>query len=189
MRIYGDTTTLQSFLGQSLTPGQQIEATRLLIAVSAEIEGETNRAWLMGAVSEPFYHPSEKIWLRYAPVDSITELRGRPGPALAEVVLSENDDYVIKSVAEGYIKLIHPKRWERVVVDYVQVDGVPADIEQAAVEMVAARLMPALNPGTYGVDSIQLPDYTVRYARSHVQQALPPVARQILERWRWPVIA
>jgi hypothetical protein len=177
-----------SFLGRSLTAAEHIEAARLINAATAEIDGETNRTWLQGAITnEAFYFPFAAIWLQYTPVASVQAVRARTGLEEDEETLTVNVDYEVRDLAAGLVVLTAPRPYQRITVDYTQADGVPGDIEQACVELVAARLSAALHPGSYGVDSIQLPDYTVRYSRAHMQQAYPPNVARILARNRYMV--
>jgi hypothetical protein len=185
---YCTVAQVASFLGRVLTAAEQVEATRLIAAATAEIDGETNRAWLQGAITnEPIYFPYSAVWLRYTPVASVEAVRARTGLEVDEELLTVNVDYEVRDLAAGLIVLTYPFPYQRVTVDYTQVAEVPADIEQAAIELVAARLGPVLSPGSYGVDSIQLPDYTVRYSRAHVQEAYPPNVARILARNRYIV--
>jgi hypothetical protein len=185
---YCTVNQVASFLGRTLTAGEQVEATRLITAATAEIDGETNRAWLQGAITnEAIYFPYPAVWLRYTPVASVEAVRARTGLEADEVVLTVNVDYEVRDLAAGLIVLTNPFPFQRVTVDYTQVADVPGDIEQACIELVASRLSAALYPGSYGVDSIQLPDYTVRYSRAHVQEAYPPNVARILARNRFLV--
>lgn len=183
-------TDVETFLGKTFTAGQQTHCNNLIERAEIFIDNETNRGWLVGAqTDERFYSPSFHIFLRYTPVTSITAVTGRAALAETETTLTANVDYEVRDLASGHISLVTPGSYDRVMVDYTPVASVPGDIKEACIELVANWMQPALQPGTYGLDSIQLPDYTVRYARSHVQEAAPPTVQRVLDRYRYPVHA
>lgn len=181
---------VETFLGKTFSVAQQTQCAALIERAEVYIDNETNRAWLVGAqTDEAHYNPTCDIFLKYTPVASVTTVTGRYSLGLAEVTLTANEDYEVQSLTNGYIYLLSPGSYDRILVDYTPVASVPADIKQACIEIVANWMQPSLQPGTYGLDSIQLPDYTVRFARSHVQEAMPPAAKQIINLYRYPVVA
>lgn len=178
-------TDIEAFLGKTLTSGQQAHCVNLIERAEKFIDEETNRGWLVGAqTDEAHFYPGYDLYLKYSPVASVTAVTGRAALGETETTLVANTDYEVRSLADGYIYLLYPGNYDRVLVDYTPVNAAPADIKHACVELVASWMQPNFQPGTYGLDSIQLPDYTVRYARSHVQEAAPPTVQRILDRYR-----
>ncbi|NJN53287.1 MAG: hypothetical protein HC804_00140 [Anaerolineae bacterium] len=185
---YCSTADVANFLALTFTPAQTAQCEALIERTEIEIDSETNRAWLTGAITgEAIYAPPYDLWLRYAPVASVTAVTGRCGVGEDEEALVADEDYEVRDLNAGQIHLLTPGSYDRVLVDYTPVDAVPADLVQAIVEVVAARMQAHLRPGSYGLDSYSLPDLTVRYARSHVQEAMPPAARMVIDRYRYPV--
>lgn len=178
------------FLGVTFTAAQQTYCESLIERAEVDVDEETGRGWLVGAqTDEPFYYPPFHIYLKYTPVTSIQAITGRTGIGEAETVLTAEVDYEVRSLAEGHLFLVTPGVYERVQVDYTPVASVPGDLKEAFIELVALRMQPQLNVGMYGLDSYSLPDLTVKFARSHVQVALPPFVMRVLDRYRWPVHA
>lgn len=188
---YCTTDDVSAFLAQTFTAGQAAQCESLIEAAELEFDGETNRAWLVGAQTLEAWHivnGSPDVWLKYAPVASISAVKGRSALGEAETDLVTDDDYEVIDLNAGHIRLVCPGGYDRVRVSYAPTDTPPADVKQAIIELVAARLMPTMAPGTYGLDSITLPDYGVKFARSHVQTAFPPTTQRAVDRWRWWVV-
>ena len=187
---YCTSDDVAAFLGQSLSAGQLAQCDALIEAAELEFDGEVNRAWLTGAQTLeawPIVY-SPDVWLKYAPVSSISAVKGRSALGETETDLVADTDYEVMDLTTGHIRLVYPLLYDRVRVTYTPVATVPADVKQAIVELVAARLMPTLAPGTYGLDSVTLPDYAVKFSRAHVQTAFPPTTQKAIDRWRWWVV-
>ncbi len=181
---------VEGFLARTFTAAQEMQCETLIESVEIYIDEETDRAWLTGAqTDEAHYNPTCELYLRYAPVASVTAVTGRSGLGEDEEALVVDEDYEVRNLTTGLIHLVYPGNYDRVLVDYTPVATVPADLKQAVIELVAAWLQPHLQPGSYGLDSYSLPDLTVRFARSHVQEITPPNVRRIIDRYRYPVHA
>lgn len=179
---------VEAFLGITFSVAQEAQANVLIEAAELEFDAETNRAWLEGAQTlEPWHivNYSADVWLKYAPVSSISAFKGRSALGETETDLVADTDYEVIDLNAGHIRLVYPTLYDRVRVSYTPTDTPPADVKQAIIELVAARLMPTLAPGTYGLDSLTLPDYSAKFARSHVQTAYPPPTQRAIDRWRW----
>jgi len=175
-----------AFLGKTFTAGQTTLCNDLIESAEADFDAQTGRGWLMGAQSnEVHYVNSANIFLKYAPVTSVTTVLGRPGLGETEETLTVDDDFEILDLLNGHLYL-YVTGYDRLRVSYTPVATVPADIKRACVEIVANWMQPSL-AGSFGLDSIQLPDYSVRFARSHVQEVVPPFAMQVIARYRYPV--
>lgn len=180
---YADVADL---LGLDLTSAQTAQTDALIERAESFLDRETGRAWLTGAqTDEEHYYPGRYIHLKYAPISSVSAVTGRSGIGETEETLTANDDYEVRDTDSGLLYLVYPETYDRIRVDYTPVATVPADIKLACAEIVANWLQPHLNPGTYGLDSYSLPDLTVRYARSHVQSAVPPSAQRIIDLYRY----
>lgn len=178
---------VEELLGLSFTAAQQYQADNLIERAETWIDTYTNRGWLVGVqTNEEHYTPaSNELWLKYAPVDSVASVAGRDGVGESETVLTVDDDYEVRDLNNGLIWLVYPNSYDRVRVTYTPTASVPGDITQAALELVAAWMQPSLSPGSFGLDSYSLPDLTVRFARSHVQAAMPPTVTAILDMYRY----
>ena len=187
---YCTTSDVADLLARTFTAAEEAQCAALIERAEAFIDGETGRGWLMGAQSnEVHFVDSQNVFLRYAPVASITSIVGRLDVGEAETTLVADVDYEVMDLAIGQIRLLYPRSYDRVRVTYTPVATVPADLVQAMIEIVSSWMTPTLSPGTFGLDSYSLPDLTVRFARSHVQSVAPPLASRIIDRYRYGVHA
>ncbi len=178
---------VEVMLGRTFTAAQHNHAENLIERAEIWIDTYTNRGWLVGVqTNEAHFWPSFLVYLDYSPIDSVTSVNGRTDIGEAETALVVDDDYEVRDLATGLIYLVEPSAYDRIRVTYTPTAAVPADITQACIELAAAWLQPHLSPGSYGIDSYSLPDLTVRYARSHVQEVMPPTVRAILDAYRHP---
>jgi hypothetical protein len=176
-------------LGRTFTAAQTTYCNNAIERAERYIDERTGRAWLTGAQTDEAHYPdSQVIFLKYAPVVSVTAITGRAGLGETETSLVANEDYEVRDLQNGEILLVG-SCWDRVLVDYTPVATVPADLVGAIIEMVAAWMQPHLDPGSFGVESYSLPDLTVRYARSHVEAVAPPMAQEVIERYCYKVHA
>jgi hypothetical protein len=185
---YCSTSDVSGFLGLTFSAGQITQCSALIEAAEVAFDGETNRAWLTGAVTdETHWWPRKMVFLRYPPVATLGTVKARPRTmtGLADEVLVADDDYEVIDLATGLIAIEEPFLYDRVKVSYTPVATVPADIRQALVEWVAAQMLPSLNPSTYGVERITLPDYGVQFSRAVTQGVMPPSVQAVAERYRF----
>lgn len=160
-----------TFLGLTLTAGQQTYATSLLETVEQLVDAETGRGWLMGAQTNETYYwtewPDSLIYLRYTPINTGVALviTGRTALGEDEETLVADTDYEVMDFAGGVIRLINPSEWNRIQVDYTPVATVPTPVRDATAEWVAALMQPMLRPDTYGVESFSLPDLSIKFAK------------------------
>jgi hypothetical protein len=181
---YCEVEDVAGFLGTSFEGAQVAQCSRLISSVEAMIDTVTNRGWLVGEQEdEIFWYPDSRIYLRFAPVASIEEVRAQTS-AITDWETLTTADYLV-DLSAGWLR--PAGRWMRLAVDYTPVDAVPEDIRHAATEWTAFLMQPSLQPQSYGLDSYSLPDLTVRFARSHTGQAMPPTVAQILAHWRYLV--
>lgn len=181
-------TDVEEHLGLTFTAAQIAQCTVLIEQAETYLDGETNRAWLTGAITdEAYYRPGHKVYLKYVPVTSISAITGRDDLGEAETALTVDVDYEVRDLAEGYIYLEEPGDYDRILVDYTPTATVPNDIKLATVELIAGWMQPSLNGGLYGVDSYSLPDLTVKFNRAFNQSATPPVVQTIINRYRFRV--
>lgn len=186
---YCEVEDVEALLQRTFTTAQSAQCAKLIERMETFVDEETGRAWLTGAqTDEAHFVNSQNVFLKYAPVASVATVKGRSGLGEAETTLTVDVDYEVMDMALGKIRLVYPNSYDRIRVTYTPVDTVPADLVQACVEIVANWMQPTLQPGSFGLDSYSLPDLTVRFARSHVQQIAPPLAMKVLERYRWPVV-
>ena len=105
--------------------------------------------------------------------------------------LCQGSDYEVRDLESGRIWIRYLPDYDRIRVTYLPVNEVPADVVQATIELVAAWLQPSLSNlgGLAGVQSFQLPDLSVTYARGTVGQAMPANVVDLLEPYRDVVTA
>lgn len=187
---YCNVTDVAEFLGKSLTDAQGAHCEALIERMENHIDNRTRRGWLEGAqTNERIEVTGQNVYLRYTPVESVSSITGRSGLGESDETLTVDEDYEVIDLEKGYIRLVYPGNYDRLLVTYTQADEVPGDIQQACIELVAARMQLHLMPGSYGLDSYSLPDLTVKFSRGHMQQAEPPAVRSTLEYYRYPVHA
>lgn len=162
----------------------------MIPAAEAFINNWTGRAWELAAQSlEAHYAPDYLLMLGYFPVASVSAVKGRAGLGETETDLTEGTDYEVRDLESGIVYIVSPGSYDRIRVTYTPETAVPADITLACAEIVANWMQPALRPGSYGLDSYSLPDLSVKFARSHVQETAPPMATAILNKYTIPVQA
>lgn len=183
---YCTSTNVADWLGATFTAAQYAHCETLIEQAEIFIDEETGRGWLVDTqTDEAIYHPRYLVYLKYAPVDSITTITGRTGIGEDEETLTADDDYEVRDLTTGLIYLVSPDSYDRILVDYTPTDAVPADITMACTEIVANWMQPHLTPGMFGVDSYSLPDLTVKFSRTHTQQPMPPNAMRVIERYAY----
>lgn len=174
-----------AFLGLTFTAGQETHCDNLIERAETDIDGQTGRGWLVGAQTDEIHFPMGRlVFVRYTPVASIDGITGRTNLGEAEEALTADEDFELRDADSGLI-LLETTGYERLLVSYTPENSVPNDIKQATIELVAARMQPVLQPGSFGLDSFSLPDLTVRFARSHIQAAMPPTVQETLDRYRY----
>lgn len=190
---YAQVEEVAAFMGATLTTEQENQAERMLEVAEAEIDAGTNRGWLMGAQANEIHRYNEflngRLYLQYAPVASVTTVRGRAALGEAETTLTEDVDYEVIDLASGLIWITSPALYDRIRVDYTPGSTVPTDIQQATAELAAAKMQSTLRPLTYGLDSLQLPDLSVGFNRAINQNSVPPSVADVIARWRYRTVA
>ena len=190
MKGYCSAGDVAIYLGIDLTAAQLTQATDLIGAAESELDGAMNRGFLMGAISNELHRSCPRIYVQNPPVATLASVEGRviDEPAEPWEVLVVADDYELVNVTTGEIHIAEWRSYAILRVTYTTSDSVPADIRQATVELVASRIQPTLNPALYGVDSVTLPDYSVRYNRALMGGVgFPPTVLATVERYRiWP---
>lgn len=188
---YAQVEEVAAFVGATFTSAQEDQAERMLEVAEAEIDAGTNRGWLVGAQANETHRWEEfrngDLWLRYAPVSSVTAVKGRAALGEAESTLTADLDYEVIDLEAGWIRIVSPGLFDRIRVDYTPSTTVPTDIQQATAELAAAKLQSTLRPQTYGLDSLQLPDLSVGFNRSINQNSVPPAVADVIARWRYRV--
>jgi hypothetical protein len=179
-----------AFLALTFTAAQETQCDALIEMTEIDVDRYTNRGWLVGAQSnETFYYPDYELFLRYAPVTTLTSITARTGMGATEETLTVDEDYEVRSLENGLIYLVNASAYDRVRVTYTPTASVPAPIKKAMIEWVATQMQSTLRPNTFALDSYSLPDLSVKFARSHVQEAMPPSVREVLDMYRYPVRA
>jgi hypothetical protein len=185
---YTTKTKVADFLGATLTAAQQSYCDGLIERAEVAIDRYCNRGWLVGTqTDETHWYPTRQLYVKYPPLASVTSVKGRCGIGEDEEALVVDDDYEVRDPESGLIHLVAPGSYDRVRVTYVPVAATPGPVEQATTELVALWMQPHLRPDTYGLDSYTLPDLAVKFARSHVQEDLPPTVQWLLAPYVFPV--
>lgn len=181
------------FMGIAFTAAQEVLAEKLIEQAEAMVDIETARAWLTGALTDEAYYRQNfrlgNLYLRYAPVASVTTVKGRSGLGVAETTLTVDVDYEVRDLSDGLIWLVYPSSYDRIRVTYTPVATVPGPIARATAELVGAWMQPSLRPETYGLASYSLPDLSVQFAREMADRSIPPTVQSILDLYRYPVHA
>jgi hypothetical protein len=186
---YITTAHVEAFLQKTLTAAQNAQCEVLLEPAETHVDNYCKRAWLTGVqTAEPHYRPGHHLYLDYPPVETVTSITGRSGMGAAEETLTVNEDYEVRDLTAGLVYLVYPSSYDRIRVTYTPVATVPADIQQACIELVAHWLRPALMPDSHGVQSFQLPDLSVTY-RTYAAEAIPLTVQTLLAPYRFLVTA
>jgi len=183
---YCTTAEIESFLGVTFTAGQVTQCAAQIEATEVAFDRESNRAWLTGAiVDEAHWWPARKLFVNYSPMATLTSVKGRLRGLTTDDVLVAGDDYEVIFLATGEIYIFYPQLYNRIKVSYTPVATVPADIRQAIIEWVAAQMQPSLNPDSFGVEKITMPDYSIQYSKAVLQGVMPPAVAAVARGYRF----
>lgn len=192
---YCASADVEAYLGLTFTAAQTEQAVVLLPMAEDAVDAAMGHEYALGTQSnEAHYYPSCDLYLRHAPITSVTSVAGRRGMTDTETTLTAGTDYEVRSLPAGHLYLVSPGRFDRVRVTYVPVATVPDLVKQATILTIAAWLQPTLTPGLTGVQSYKLPDLEVVYAKGTAigggNYSLPPNAREVLAQGGliWPVV-
>jgi hypothetical protein len=192
-KFYCTAADVADFIGITFDSAQEAHAVRLIERAEGIVDLETDRAWLTGLLTDEVYYRAAyrlgHLYLRYAPVASVTTLKGRAALGETETTLVVDTDYEVMDLTGGLVRLLYPASYDRVRVTYTPVATVPAPITQATAELVAAWMQPRLRPDTLGIESYSLPDITVRFATSYVERSIPPSVQEKLDLYKYPIHA
>jgi hypothetical protein len=204
-RGYCTADDVANFLGITFTTAQLPHVNAIISRVETWIDQETNRTWLSAPVTQeakfsPFGldPPSfftnyvsgwvplgSAIYLDVTPVQSVERMQGVGWLDSVPLLLTNNLDYEVRDLKTGLLRLIVPSAYYKVLIDYTPVDACPLDITQAAIMEAATWLIPNLNPESWLVDRIQLPDLTIVYSKSSNTVMVPPEVDDIIGRYRF----
>ncbi len=185
---YCTAAMVAGFLGVTFTAEQEAYCNTLIERAERFLDGECRRAWLVGEqTDEAHYAPfTADLFVRYPPIEAVTAVTARTGLGGVEEVLTEGEDYEVRDLATGWIRLESYSTYDRIRVTYTPVDAVPKDVEQAMVELVADWMQPALSGvGLTGIDSYRLPDLEVRFRRLQEGERVPASVRAVIEHYRF----
>lgn len=187
---YTTAALVADWLGVTLTAAQQTHAATLIEQAESAIDDYCHRGWLMGTQTNEIHRPYGRaaVYLKYAPISSVTTVLGRSGLGEAEETLTVDDDYEVMDVESGYIRLVYPASYDRVRITYEPRSTIPKAIERAATELVAMWIQSHLRPDTYGLEMLQLPDMTVRWSRQYLG-GMPPAVMALLEPYVYRSVA
>lgn len=181
-----------AFLGRTFTPEQDIQAERLIETAEADIDGGTNRGWLVGVQTDEVHWYAGfrlgNLYLRYAPVSTVATVKGRAGIGETESTLTVDVDYELVDLDGGWIRIVNPASWDRIRVTYTPTATVPVDIQHATCELTAHKMRASLMPGSFGAQSIGLPDLQVTF-RQFSGESVPLSVTEVIDRWRYLVTA
>lgn len=179
-----------NFLGVTLTSAQQTHADSLIETAEAYLDRRTNRAWLVGAqTDEAHYAPTYDLFVKYPPVASVSAVKGRTALGESEETLTVDEDYEVRDLAAGHIRLLYPGSYDRVRVSYTPESSVPEDVKQATIELVALWMNPVLTGVDPNIRRYQLPDLEVEYSGGVAGRALPKIVLDVIENYRFRVHA
>jgi hypothetical protein len=174
----------------------------LIEAAENWIDAYTGRAWLTGGTVTGERHPIEnaRVWLKQRPITAVTAVRiGGRFETLA--LLTVTTDYVVE-VSRGLITFRGYSRSE-VEVDYTVPQTVPADVAEAAGQIVAEWLrlgassaqLAAASAAAGAFKSVRVDDEELVYRDARdlsivaTLPAVPATVEKLLGRYRQPVLA
>lgn len=209
IRGYCQPEDVADFLGVTFTGAQLPHVLATIGRVERWIDEELNRTWLSGPIqAEAKFSPygldppsfftsyvagwvplGSAIYLNVTPVQSVERMQGVGWLNSDPFVLVRNLDYEVRDLPTGLIRLTVPSAYYKVMIDYSPVNACPGDITQLAVMVAATWLIPNLNPDSWLVDSVQLPDLKIVYAKASNSVNVPPECDEIIERYRFRSIA
>ena len=199
---------VEEFLGITFSDRARSQCRALIGRAERWMDEETNRKWLIGPVAqETFYSPygldppsfftgyvagwvplGAAIILKNPPIANVIQVDGTGWLDSVPLVLVNNLDYEFRDPDVGYVRLVVPSAFYRVRVTYAPQDACPADITQATVMLVATWMIPHLNPDSWLVDEIKLPDLDVRYSKQSNSVEVPAEIDEIIERYRFRAV-
>lgn len=176
---YTTVAEVAAAMGVQFTGAQEDQCTIAITQATAIIDSYCQTGWDKGAQQDVHTLSCTRVvWLKYIPVASIDGVWGNHTLVSPEEELVP-EQYVIEMDTGRVILLGHQFR---VRISYTQQSGVPHDVRAAATELVAARMATVLAPGTTGIESLTLPDYSVKFGRDRAQGvAIPTGVRQLLD--------
>jgi len=197
------------FLGRTFT-AEQLQAINALIPRAERfIEQECNRQWSSGPViNETIFAPygldppsfftssiagwvpiGSAIFLKETPVQSVQRVQGAGWLTSPDVTLIEGQEWEVRDLEMGLLRLTVPSAYYRLKIDYTPVAACPPDITQAAIALVSTWLRPMLNPDTFGTSWYQTPDISVHFSSGASSLGVSEDIQAILDNYRFRVIA
>lgn len=210
MRGYTSRALVADELGRVLTVGQQVQCDGLIGEAEAYVDRVTGRAWLTTSPVADELHTlvSPLVYLAKTPVASVTAVATR-SPAIGSVwtALAAGSGYELLDPATGALTVSGFGSGDVVIntttagvegmllrVSYTHASPypVPGDVQRAATLLVAAWMLPRLDPSRAGVASVSVGqgDLDVRYRDDQdPQRPVPPLVDRILAGYRGVVLA
>lgn len=194
VRGYTTVTLVAAELGLALDSQTQAHAYRLIGQAEAAIDVFMEHVYLGGPVTDEVHFgpfPDGLVYVDHPPLDpAVTPVvKGRAGFGATETTLTVATDWEVRDAALGEVQLAAWSSYDRLRLSYTPVNAVPADIQRAATLTVCAHLQSRLRDGGFGLQQVTFPDVTEIYDRQASGLALPQVALDLLDGYRFRQVA
>lgn len=210
MKGYTTRALVADELGRVLTVAQQTQCDGLIGEAEAYVDRVTGKAWLTTSPVADELHTltSPLVYLDKTPVASVTAVATRsPAIGATWTALVAGSGYELLDPATGALAVgVYPGHDVVINTTTAGAEGallrvsythtsplpVPGDIQRATTLLVAAWLLPRLDPSRAGVESVSVGqgDIAVRYRDDQdPQRPVPPLVDRILAGYRGVVFA
>lgn len=182
---YATFADVASYLGVTLSAGQETECTTLLTAAQAEVERRCRQAWNLDPIlDERYWLKQDWLNLLSNPVTSVQAIRIRtPRPGDTWLTLNAGSDYELIDTNEGLVSFAYGYHGRHVMagVDYTPNRPVPSDVALATVLIGAASIYRSLNSDRLGITKAQLESAVqIAYTEEGIALSIPPRALEII---------
>lgn len=188
---YTDALAVQRLTGLSLTAGQIQLVTDVLAGAATDyVKARTGRDFEVTAVaSEAHYAPGPLLYLRQAPVASVSSVVARTTLTGAATTLVAGTDYELRDLTAGLLYLpalaggvYRPGYYDRVLVSYTPTAAIPDRARLAATMLAAHWLQQATRGVTHGLRSYNVAgELSVTYQEASAQWGVPAEVRALLQ--------
>lgn len=190
---YTTAALVEAEMGVTLTAAQTTAATDLVGEAESLIDRYTARAWIVASpATDTLVVPADGVLgLSQRPVTAITSVSVRPATiGAASTALVAADTYELLDAADGQVLVSTVYRGYLATVAYTHTNtaaALPLGIQRAATLLVAAWLLPRLNPDRAGLDSYEVGgELKVKIS---TEKSLPPDVLRILDAYAAVVLA
>lgn len=181
---YATYTDIEAFLNITLTAGGQSLVTTLIAEINAFVDNYCNRTWTKEAsedITETFDGGTDKYFVDYPPIASVTSVTTGITSSYSGDVLSEDDDEFY--VYDTYVRLAVPASNTPRSVQIVyrtSATALPADLKLAIVRWVA-EIFKSQDSAGKSVKRVTTGPMTVEYL---TKDGIPDYVLRVLNRYK-----